>query len=200
MKVAGTPFVDWLAAARDGDRSALGHVLEGFRSYLLLFADRELGADLKPKCGESDLVQRTFLDAQEAFGLFEGSTPDELRAWLKRILLNNLGDVARQFRQAERRQIHREVPLAESLAEIDALIDHSTPSKKVVAEEEGERLRQALERLPEDYQQVIVLRNLERRKFEDIAGEMGRSTGAVKKLWSRAILQLKEEMNKHERP
>jgi RNA polymerase sigma-70 factor (ECF subfamily) len=189
-----------LQDAHARDRAALGHLLNSVRSYLMLFADRKLGADLKPKCSRSDLVQRTFLDAQEAFERFDGSNPEALRAWLERILVNNLADVARQFRQAEKRQVGREEPLADNLAEIDKLIDRSTPSKKIAAQEEAERLARALERLSEDYREVIVLRNLERRKFEEIAGRMDRATGAVKKLWSRAILQLKEEMNHHERP
>jgi RNA polymerase sigma-70 factor (ECF subfamily) len=192
---SGPQFAQWLRAARGGDRSALGNLLDGFRSYLVLLADRRLGGDLKPKCGESDLVQRTFLDAQQDFERFEGSDPRELLAWLERILMNNLSDVARQFRQAEKRQIRREVPLLQSWSNVDAVADRSTPSKKVVACEESDRLRQALSRLPEDYRRVVVLRNLERRSFEEIGGEMGRSTGAVKKLWSRAILRLKDEIN-----
>jgi RNA polymerase sigma-70 factor (ECF subfamily) len=192
-------FTALAEAARDGDRSALGRLFDGFRSYLTLLADQRLGADLKQKCAGSDLVQRTFLEAQEGFGRFDGSRPDELRVWLERILPNNLGDVARQFRKVEKREIRREVPLAENWLEIDRLIDRSTPSKKVIAREEKDRLRRTLARLPDDYRQVIALRNLERRKFEEIATVMGRSTGAVKKLWSRAILQLKEEMKDHER-
>jgi RNA polymerase sigma-70 factor (ECF subfamily) len=187
-------------AAHEGDRSALGHLLNGFRSYLHLLADRKLGADLKQKCGGSDLVQRTFLDAQQAFPRFEGSKPDELRVWLERILLNNLNDVARQFRTVEKRQVKREVSLADNWLEVDKLIDRSTPSKKAIVREEKDKLRDVLARIPEDYRQVIVLRNLERHKFEEIAREMGRSVGAVKKLWSRAIIELKEAMKEHERP
>jgi len=194
------PFAELAAAAREGDRSALGYLLESFRSYLRLFSDRKLGPDLKQKCGGSDLVQQTFLDAQQAFPRFEGSRPDELRVWLERILLNNLGDLARQFRDAEKRQVKREISLAESWAEIDTPVDRSTPSKKAIAREEEQRLRQGLARIPEDYRQVIVMRNLERRTFEEIGLALGRSTGAVKKLWSRAILRLKDEMKAHERP
>jgi len=189
----------WSWPAREGDRSALGHLLEGFRPYLRLFSDRKLGPDLRQKCGGSDLVQETFLDAQRAFQRFEGSRPDELRVWLEQILLNNLGDLARQFRAAAKRQIQREVSFNEHWAEIDTPIDRSTPSKKVIAREEETRLRQALARIPDDYRQVIVMRNLERHTFEEIALALGRSTGAVKKLWSRGIVRLKDEMREHER-
>jgi RNA polymerase sigma-70 factor (ECF subfamily) len=202
MELAGLrdkPFAALAQAAREGDRTALGYLLESFRSYLNLFSDRELGADLKQKYSASDLVQQTFLDAQRAFPRFEGSNRDELRVWLEQILLNNLGDLARRFRVAEKRDIKREVPLAGIWAEIDTPIDQSTPSKKISAKEEEQRLREALARVPEDYRQVIVMRNLERRKFDEIAMALGRSTGAVKKLWSRAILRLKDEMKERER-
>jgi len=43
-----------------------------------LVFNRQLGQDLKQKCGGSDLVQQTFLDAQQAFPRFVGSTPDEV--------------------------------------------------------------------------------------------------------------------------
>jgi RNA polymerase sigma-70 factor (ECF subfamily) len=184
------------AAARDGDASALGHLLGGFQSYLRLIADRELGADLKQKCAASDLVQQTFLDAQRAFRRFQGSGPGELRVWLEQILHNNLGDAARRFRSVEKREIGREVALAGNGTDIEALIDSTTPSKTVLAREEEDKLRQALARISEDQRRVIVLRNLERRKFEDIALAFGRSTGAVKKLWSRAISQLKDELKR----
>ena len=193
-------FAALAAAAREGDQAALGHLLNSFRSYLHLFADCKLGLDLRQKCGGSDVVQQTFLDAQQAFPRFEGTKPDELRAWLERILLHNLGDLARQFRKAEKRRVKREVTLVEGWTHVDQLVDRSTPSKKVILREEKERLRQALARLSENHRQVVMLRNLERRKFEEIALAMGRSTGAVKKLWSRAIMQLKEEMKENGRP
>src|SRR6516165_1089571 len=54
--VRDTQFSALVEAAREGDQSALGHLLDSFRSYLRLFSDRRLGPDLKQKCGESDLV------------------------------------------------------------------------------------------------------------------------------------------------
>src|SRR5262245_15977187 len=49
------PDDERLAAARDGSDAALGELLEGFRNYLLLVADRELPGDLRAKGGASDL-------------------------------------------------------------------------------------------------------------------------------------------------
>ncbi len=51
-------------------------------------------------------------------------------------------------------------------------------------------LADALESLREDYREVVILRNLEGLKFSEVATQMGRSSGAIRMLWARAIEQL----------
>jgi RNA polymerase sigma-70 factor (ECF subfamily) len=53
----------------------------------------------------------------------------------------------------------------------------------------------ALSHLPGHYQEVIHLRNAERKSFEEIWALMGRSSEAVRKLWVRAIEQLRAAMD-----
>jgi RNA polymerase sigma-70 factor (ECF subfamily) len=48
--------------------------------------------------------------------------------------------------------------------------------------------------LPPDYQEVIVLRNLERLPFDEIAERLGRSRPAVQMLWMRALKKLHENL------
>ena len=55
-------------------------------------------------------------------------------------------------------------------------------------------LADELARLPEDYQEVIYLRNMQRLPFKEIAERMNRSQGAVQMLWLRALKQLQEQM------
>src|SRR6516225_2661748 len=100
-----------LAEARAGSREALGQVLETFRGYLLLIADRELEPELRAKGGASDLVQETFLEAQRDFSRFHGNSAEELRAWLRRLLLNNVANFTRQYRERAKREVGREIPL-----------------------------------------------------------------------------------------
>jgi RNA polymerase sigma-70 factor (ECF subfamily) len=54
-------------------------------------------------------------------------------------------------------------------------------------------LAQLLERLPEDHRDVLVLRHLEGLSHEEIARRMGRSPGAVRMLWVRALARLQVE-------
>src|SRR5262245_5783304 len=100
-----------LAAARAGSHEALGEALEACRRYLLLVAQRELAPELQAKGGASDLVQQTFLEAQRDFPRFAGTTEAELLAWLRCILLHNLGKFSRQYRGTQKRGLEREVTL-----------------------------------------------------------------------------------------
>ena len=63
---------------------------------------------------------------------------------------------------------------------------------------EGVLLAEALSRLPEDYREVIVLRNLEGLSHEDVAARMGRAVGAVRMLWMRALARLRREFGTNE--
>ena len=53
---------------------------------------------------------------------------------------------------------------------------------------------QKLASLPADYRDVIMLRHVEGMPFAKIAHEMGRSPGAVRMLWFRAIKQLRARL------
>jgi len=187
-----------LAAARAGSREARGEALEACRAYLLVVAERELDPSLRAKGGASDLVQQTFLEAQRDFGRFQGSSAEQLRAWLRQVLRNNLASFARQFRETQKRQAGREVALPQSTSSGPGGLatDTPTPSRHAIADEDAAALQAALERLPDDYRQVIALRYDEDRPFAEIAEIMQRSPNAVRKLWARAVEQLQREMGK----
>jgi RNA polymerase sigma-70 factor (ECF subfamily) len=186
-----------LAAARAGSDEMLGQVLQACRGYLLLVAQQELDPDLRAKGGASDLVQETFLDAQRDFAHFHGTTEDELRAWLRQLLLHNVANFARRYRAAKR-QAGREVALGAAGSTADpaggVAADAPTPSILLMAREQAEALERALGRLPEDYRRVILLRYQEQQPFGEIARFMHRSPSAVRTLWSRAVRRLRQEM------
>src|SRR5581483_10218334 len=98
-----------LPEARAGCREALGQVLEAYRTYLLLIANGELDPELRAKGGASDLVQETFLEAHRDFAGFHGDSGEQLQAWLRQLLLHNLANFVRRYRQTDKRQVGREV-------------------------------------------------------------------------------------------
>jgi RNA polymerase sigma-70 factor (ECF subfamily) len=187
----------WLAAARAGSTEALGWALEACRRYLLLVAQKQLDPDLQAKGSGSDLVQETFLEAQRDFAQFQGTTEAELLAWLRQVLLNNLGHFTRRFRATGKREVGREVGLGGdgSAAGPEAALAGSdlSPSGLAMEREQAQALQQALSRLPEDYGRVLTLRFQEGRSFEEIGRLLGRSPDAARKLWARALERLRQE-------
>jgi RNA polymerase sigma-70 factor (ECF subfamily) len=181
----------WLPEAQAGSSEALGQLLEACRGYLLLVAQRELAPDLQAKGGASDLVQETLLDAVRAFPRFHGTSESEILAWLRRLLLNNLVSFARRYRDADKRQVGREVGLVGGSGGPAA--DVPTPSREAIEEEEARVLRAALDRLPDDYRRVLRLRFEEERSFEDIGRLLGLTPNAARKLWVRAVQRLQRE-------
>jgi RNA polymerase sigma-70 factor (ECF subfamily) len=188
----------WLAAAQAGSREALGQVLETFRGYLLLIADRELDPELRAKGGASDLVQETFVEAQRDFGRFHGNAEEELRAWLRRLLLNNMANFTRQYRGRAKREVGREVSLEAGGSSHERgaglAADILSPSGQAVAHEQAEALARAVQRLPADYRQALALRHEEQLGFEEIGQRMQRTANAARMLWLRAVERLQQEM------
>jgi RNA polymerase sigma-70 factor (ECF subfamily) len=190
------PPENWLAAARSGSPELLGHALEACRLYLLEIAQHELDPRLQAKGGASDVVQETFLEAQRDFNHFRGESEGELRAWLRQLLLHHIYKFARRYRTTQKRVLHREVPIDVD-GQVDCLAgDAASPSVQAMAHEQADAVQRALSLLPEDYRQIIIWRHHDHCSFEEIAGRLGRSVGAARKLWFRAIERLQQEVKR----
>lgn len=188
--------VHWLPAARAGDKEALGQMLDCYRGYLLLIAQQGLSPQLQAKVGASDLVQETWADAYQHFAHFHGDTEGEWRAWLRTLLLHNLAKSVRRFLKTQKRGGAGETPLAggdSSGGAPEPSAAATSPSSAAIRQEVHEALERALERLPEDYQLVILLRYFEDLSFEDIGRVMDRSANAVQKLFARAIDRFQQD-------
>ena len=60
--------------------------------------------------------------------------------------------------------------------------------------QDKEALLEALERLPADRQELLILKFVERLSNAEIGNIMGRSEGAIKSLYHRTLLALREDM------
>ncbi|HEY1378340.1 MAG TPA: sigma-70 family RNA polymerase sigma factor, partial [Gemmataceae bacterium] len=105
----------------------------------------------------------------------------------------------RRYRGTDKRQVGREVPLAgpgdSSAAGCpEPAADGESPSAAAVRREGELALTEALAKLSADHREVIVLRNLQRLPFDEVARRMDRSRPAAQMLWMRAIQKLQEAM------
>jgi len=106
-------------------------------------------------------------------------------AWLYRIA-HNL--IANWHRDNLRR---KEVPLEDHL-DLPQKIDQ--PERMLEKNQEMAQLLKAIRRISPDRQQLILLKYLEDLSNAEIALIMGRSEGAIKSLYHRALIALREEM------
>jgi RNA polymerase sigma-70 factor (ECF subfamily) len=190
-----------LRQAQLGDEPALGQLLELYRGYLALLARLQLGTRLQVKADPEDLVQDTFLKAHRDFAQFRGATEKEWLAWLKRILAFNLAQLVRRYHGARRRDIKLERAMEDALNESSSALDrgfaapHSTPSQQALRREQSVLLADALNRLPADYREVIILSHLQGQSFPEVARHMGRTLDSVKNIWARALAKLRTMLN-----
>jgi RNA polymerase sigma-70 factor (ECF subfamily) len=186
-----------IEGARRAEPGALDRLLESYRNYLRLVARAGIEPALRGKADPSDIVQESLLKAHQHFDQFEGRTEPELASWLRQILARNLADLARRYRADGARGVNRERslddlfhPSSRALEALMAPNGHS-PSQSAQRRELGVVLADALAELTADYREVIVLRTLEGRAWDEVARAMGRSPDAVRVLWARALKKLR---------
>ena len=170
----------------------LARRLEEYRPYLLAIAIEELPAALRGKLGASDLVQDTMTRGVEHAGAFRGATTEELAGWLRSTLLNLLANVVKHY-QTEKRDLARE----RGAGCRDVQAEQISPSTEALSREQWDLLQLALGRLSDEYRLAITLRHRENLTFAEIGDHIGKSEEAARKIWSRAIKQLQQEMRQH---
>ena len=177
------PTEDWLAR---------------FRPWLSLIARMQVDSRLQGKFDTSDVVQQTLMEAWRSASKFRGSTEAERIAWLRKILAHVLAHEVRQYRGTHKRDLGREMSIERSLAkssrQLNAVLASATtsPSQQAVQREQQVVLADMLQELSAEYREVIILRNLEGLSHNEVAQRMGRTVGAVRMLWVRALQELRQ--------
>ncbi len=140
--------------------------------------------------------------ACDRFEQFRGRTEKEWLGWLRRIFVHTLVHQVEKHLRAHKRDLRREVSLDRlfdtadrSSARISEALAHqgSSPSVQASHRELAATVADQLEGLPPDYRDVLVLRNLEGLSFHEVAERMGRSSGAARMLWLRALDQFRKQ-------
>jgi RNA polymerase sigma-70 factor (ECF subfamily) len=193
-------FSRLLSDALASPETCIAELLDAYRPLLLAIADAQVEADLRPKVSPSDLVQETIIEARRDFHQAKSETGPQLEAWLKAMLLNNLADARKRYRQTAKRDIRRERSVHDS--RIQELLERVVQQEFVRKvrddhrQKTRDRLARALKRLPREKRAIILWVHMKGRSLHEIAELVDRSYDATRMFWKRALLQLKQELEK----
>ena len=180
-----------LDGARRGDVQALGSLLNSYRPYVRVLVRPFQDVRLQARFDESDLIQDALLQAHRDFPNFRGATVAELTGWLRQIVLRTAGRRVRSHAGTGKRDVSRE-QAAGDLADLAS--DGASPSGQAIRHEEAACMAEALARLPDDMQQVLLGRLMDDLPYATLAERLGRSEGAVRVLFTRALRRLRQEV------
>lgn len=193
---------DKLIAAKRGDENARGELLDRFRPYLNVIAQRMLDDRIQGRMDFADVVQATFLEASRDFHSFRGETVESFLAWLRNILRNNIATAHQEHLATQKRSARREVSIASpagdngSEMQLANLLpaETSTPSQRLMRDEAAVVLANCLEQIPDTQRDAIRMRYLEGMSLKEISQKMDKSEMAVAGLLKRGLQGLRDEM------
>ena len=182
--------------ARGGDRGALDDLLGRYRGRLLRIVRIRMGAGLARLVDPEDVVQETLAAAANRVTDFEPASHASILHWLAAIAQNKVGDAhGREF--AQKRDRGRERPLSSpqaegSEAELRFEADITAPEDRASRNELRTLVDGAIAELPDDYREVIILRDYEAGDWEWVTEHMSgdRSRHACQELHRRAWIRL----------
>jgi RNA polymerase sigma-70 factor (ECF subfamily) len=169
-----------LKFAADGDNQAFGELYDRYVSRIYNYIYYRTGNQHDAE----DLTARVFYRALRHITNYQDRGLP-ISAWLYRIA-HNL--VANWHRDNSRR---KEIPLDDGY---NVLKQSGLPPEAALERtEEQEELLQVLRRLPEERQQLIILKFVEHLPNAEIGRIMGRTEGAIKSLYHRTLIALRDE-------
>ena len=168
-----------LKAAQRFDPKALAQIYDQYSPELYRYAARFLG----DVCVAEDCVAETFSRLLKAIRAKRG--PKEyLKAYLYRIAHNWIADY------------YRRAPDVVELKETHPDLEDNAPEQEASRRIRQAQVRQAIQKLTADQQQVIALKYLEGWNNEEMAQVVKNPVGAVKSLQHRALAQLKKHLER----
>ena len=171
---------DALARAAEGDSEAFGILYDRYIGRIYNYIYYRTGNQHDAE----DLTSRVFTRAIKHIPKYEDRGLP-FSAWLYRIA-HNL--VANWHRDNSRRQI---VELDEGYR---LPSNQELPEAKVVRSEQEEFLLELVSQLPEERQQLLILKFVDHLSNAEIGEVMGRTEGAIKSLYHRTLLNLRDEV------
>ncbi len=161
--------------AKKGDTEAFGSIYDALVTpvyrYIFYRVDQQIA---------EDLTEDTFLKAWQNLGKYKETSKTPFSAWVFKIAHNLICD---HYRKNQ--------PVLEIDENLPSTHVDLNPSTTINIKFNQIKLRQAINKLPENFQQVIVLKYINELDNDEISKATGKSEGSIRTIQFRALKQLR---------
>jgi RNA polymerase sigma-70 factor (ECF subfamily) len=179
-----------IAELKAGSEEAFASLIAQYHAPLYSLIARTI----PDPCEAADITQDVFLKVYRGIGNFHGES--SLRTWIYRIALHEASNQRRWWCRHKRKEITIEQELSPQDGEgfhlKDTLVDqHESPFDLAAHAELRDQVEAAVREVPEPFQTVVVLRDIEGFGYEEIAEILNMNLGTVKSRLMRGRAHLK---------
>ena len=178
---------------RTGDRELYAQLVYRYERELYSYLRRYLGSAEMAE----DVFQRTFLQVHLKCDQFDSSR--KVRPWLYTVATNQAIDHQRRNRRHRMVSLdrHNGVNQEDDNGTLAKLLDSSDPNplEQAQSSEQNARLREAVDQLPPQSREVVLLVYFQGMKYREAAEAMSIPVGTVKSRLHSAIIKLGEAIN-----
>lgn len=188
-----TATLDLVRRAQDGDEQALAALFARYYERVRRIVRLRLGTRLRSVLESGDILQETFLSALKGFHRFEVRDDAAFVNWISRVAENQIRDAADHHR-AQKRDAARAVPLEvgrEDGGRDDPAATGPSPGEEAARGERLALVEECIAELPDEYRELIVLRDYVGESWEEVARQTGRpSPDAARMMHATALVEL----------
>ena len=175
-----------VAAAAQGDRTALALVLENIRPMVVRYCRGRVGAAERGHLSADDVAQEVCLAVVTALPRYQDQGRPSM-AFVYGIAAHKVADAHRSSAR------NKSEPVSE-VPDVIALDDG--PEQRALDSESSRQMHELLGTLPEKHREILILRLVVGMSAEETAVAVGSTAGAVRVAQHRAIAKLKKEVTK----
>ncbi|HEY6563180.1 MAG TPA: sigma-70 family RNA polymerase sigma factor [Pirellulaceae bacterium] len=190
---------DLLEQYRRGDTEAANRLFARHRDTLRRMVEMRLDRKIQQRLDASDIVQDVLVDANRRLADYLQNPEMPFLLWLRTMTRDRIIDAHRRHRASGKRSVDREQPAVfhpgfdPSTRELVATIvdEELTPAAAATMHELQVRFEEAIDRLGEQDQEIILMRHFEHLSNQDIAEALDLTEPAASMRYLRAIRRLR---------
>ncbi|MCH5376036.1 MAG: sigma-70 family RNA polymerase sigma factor, partial [Planctomycetes bacterium] len=186
----------------EGDRQALGDLLQQHQDRLMRLVSFRLDRRLQGRVDPADVLQEAFVEVTRRRKELPHETDMALFVWLRFLVLQKLLEVHRRHLGVQARNATRDVSLYDggaphvtsAVLAAQLLGKLTSPSQAAIRAEMKYRLEQTLNAMSSLDREIIVLRHFEQLANAEAAHVLGISESAASTRYVRAIRRLRQSL------